>query len=209
MRTKQQLLPRLTVIVSQFGSYISHLQVREFGLEDEELIAILSALQPLCKEQSVKLIVNGKIHLMQHCDGVHLGSSSISLDEELSNVASANYVGYSAHSFDEAQKAISLGVDYLLYAPIFSPLSKDSSRPPLGISELAKLCSVSSIPVYALGGISVENVEECKEAGAAGVGSITSLFAADNFISNISDFIDEWNDGYKTSKGSLLDSKNQ
>jgi thiamine monophosphate synthase len=65
------------------------------------------------------------------------------------------------------------GADYAVLAPIFAPLSKPSSRPPLGLEALRAVASRSSIPVLALGGITRENAPLCVEAGAAGVAGIT------------------------------------
>jgi len=65
------------------------------------------------------------------------------------------------------------GADYVLLAPIFSPLSKDDGRPALGIEAIREFTRRSPTPVIALGGITNENVAACLEAGAAGIAGIS------------------------------------
>jgi thiamine-phosphate pyrophosphorylase len=64
------------------------------------------------------------------------------------------------------------GADYIYFSPIFQTPSKDNYGPPQGLERLAAVCRLVSIPVIAIGGISVENAVRCFEAGAAGVAAI-------------------------------------
>ncbi|HEY4086326.1 MAG TPA: thiamine phosphate synthase, partial [Bryobacteraceae bacterium] len=63
--------------------------------------------------------------------------------------------------------------DYAVLAPIFAPLSKPATAPPLGLDALRSIASKAGIPVIALGGITVENAPRCTDAGAAGIAGIT------------------------------------
>jgi thiamine-phosphate pyrophosphorylase len=58
-------------------------------------------------------------------------------------------------------------------APVFDPLSKAAYGRPLGIEELRRICQSVNLPVFALGGVTLRNAEECLAAGAAGVAGIT------------------------------------
>jgi thiamine-phosphate pyrophosphorylase len=76
---------------------------------------------------------------------------------------------------EEVARAEQEGADYVVFGPVFAPLSKESDLEPRGLEELGRVAHAVSIPVLALGGITAENAAECLAAGAAGVAGI-SLF---------------------------------
>jgi thiamine-phosphate pyrophosphorylase len=83
--------------------------------------------------------------------------------------------GVSCHSIDEVRAAEQEGAGYVVFGPVFAPLSKLSGLAPRGLDELARAARGVHIPVLALGGITRANAQSCVEAGAAGVAGI-SLF---------------------------------
>ena len=76
---------------------------------------------------------------------------------------------------EEVRTAEQEGADYVVFGPVFAPLSKVTALEPLGIDALAEAALAVRIPVLALGGITRENARDCMQAGAAGVAAI-SLF---------------------------------
>lgn len=66
-----------------------------------------------------------------------------------------------------------------LVAPIFSPGSKPGDRrPTLGLEGLSRLVASSPLPLFALGGVGLHNAGALRQAGAAGVATITGIFGA-------------------------------
>ncbi len=86
--------------------------------------------------------------------------------------------GCSIHSLEEAKQAEAVGADYLMYGPVFSSPSKPG-REGKGTGILREICDTVTLPVFAVSGVSAENLTECLAAGAYGVASI-SLFESDN-----------------------------
>ena len=82
-------------------------------------------------------------------------------------------IGVSCHTVDEVQAAAHEDADYVLFGPIFPPLSKASNQPALGLNELSRAAESVRIPVLALGGITRENAAACIEAGAVGIAGIS------------------------------------
>jgi thiamine-phosphate pyrophosphorylase len=105
-------------------------------------------------------------------DGVHLGVDSMPVQVVRQVAPRPFLLGASCHSLREAVAAESSGADYLLLGPIFETPSKLAYGPPLGLEELRNVAAQIKIPVLALGGITLERVRPCLEAGASGIAGI-------------------------------------
>jgi thiamine-phosphate pyrophosphorylase len=89
-------------------------------------------------------------------------------------------VGVSCHSLQEALAAEAAGANYILLGPIFATPSKLQYGPPLGLAKLREVTSQISIPVFALGGITLDRVPPCRQNGAAGIAGIRIFQDADS-----------------------------
>ena len=67
-------------------------------------------------------------------------------------------IGVSTHSLDEVRQANEEGADYVVFGPVFDTPSKRSFGPPLGLDRLKAACTHSTIPVFAVGGITSPRV---------------------------------------------------
>ena len=76
-------------------------------------------------------------------------------------------IGSSCHSPEEAEEAESLGAAYITAGHVFATDCK-KGLPPRGLDFLKAVCESVDIPVYAIGGISAENIDDVRKAGAAG-----------------------------------------
>jgi thiamine-phosphate pyrophosphorylase len=120
------------------------------------------------------VVVNDRVDvaLAGGADGVHLAGHSMPV-EVVRRIAPRPFViGVSCHSLGEAMAAESGGADYLVLGPVFETPSKLGYGPPLGLEKLRNITSQISIPVLALGGITVQRLRPCLEAGAAGIAGI-------------------------------------
>ena len=120
------------------------------------------------------VLVNDRLDvaLAAGAGGVHLGGQSMPVSTVRQVAPRPFVIGASCHSLGEAIAAESAGADYLLLGPVFETPSKLKYGPPLGLDELRRVNAQIRIPVLALGGITVERVRPCLEAGAAGVAGI-------------------------------------
>jgi thiamine-phosphate pyrophosphorylase len=171
---------------------VDWVQVREKDLDARELSALVrgameaaSAASPGRREERVKIIVNDRLDVAVACGaaGVHLGRESAPVEEVVKFVrrwreagrageARGFLVGVSCHSVEEARGAERDGADYLHFGPVFETPSKVKFGPAQGMQKLREVCEAVRIPVIAVGGIDERNIEECLEAGAAGVAAI-------------------------------------
>ena len=126
-----------------------------------------------------RILVNDRldIALAERADGVHLGESGLPVSEakhlvELRAAGKNFLVGTSCHSIESAKSAEKEGADYLLFGPVFNTPSKAAFGAPQGINRLSQVCILVSIPVLAIGGITLQNAPDCFAAGAAGIAAI-------------------------------------
>ena len=78
------------------------------------------------------------------------------------------YIGTSVHSIEQAKEAIALGASYVTAGHIFSTQCKPGLTP-RGIDFLKNICQTVQVPVFGIGGIHPDNMQQVLDAGAAGV----------------------------------------
>ena len=161
-------------------SGIHYFQLREKDLPPAELLFLAKEIRKNLTR--VKFIVNGSLDvaLAANADGVHLQKANIPVASVRARYADL-MIGYSAHSISEMEQASREGADYVFVSPIFDPISKQSGAVPLGISQLASWTKQMTIPVFALGGITKENLKDVQASGCSGAAGI-SLFLKEGHL---------------------------
>lgn len=188
LRKRAALVGAIEAAIEGAGGAVGHVLLREQHPEaaklagvspasDDAVLELANALLPICRNASAKLIINRRIDLARTsgCDGVHLGKDGPKIAEARLALGAGATIGYSAHSPEELTGMSQADLGYALLSPIFNPLSKRSSFAPLGVKTLARAASLTSIPLFALGGVTRENARSCIEAGAAGIAMISSV----------------------------------
>ncbi len=164
-------------IARQMADGVEWIQIREKDLEARELYALVCAVRDLPNPQGTKVLVNSRVDvaLAAGVAGVHLPSGSPEARRFRGIVPEGFLIGASCHSATEVVAAAAGGADYIVYGPVFAPLSKGSDLAPRGLEGLGEAVRSVKIPVLALGGIASGNIEACMRTGAAGIAGI-SLF---------------------------------
>jgi len=154
------------------------LQWREKDLPLEIALPLIRQGCGLARQTGKIFIVSSlvEVALREGADGVHLTSDQ-SVAEAVSARTAAGRAGFligkSAHSLAAALEAQSAGANYLLVSPVFSPISKEDHRPPLGVEGLREIVGRLDLPVFALGGVDHSNAPETLAAGVAGIAGIS------------------------------------
>lgn len=153
---------------------LDYFMLREKELAEEDLLELAQHLRP--NLLSAKFIINGSlaVALAVSADGVHLQRENIPVRKVRENYSHL-MIGYSAHSLQEMQTAAAEGADYVTISPVFAPRSKATDLKPIGLELLSVWTSQVKIPVFALGGIVAERLQDLRSAGCAGAAGI-SLF---------------------------------
>jgi thiamine-phosphate pyrophosphorylase len=173
---------------------VDWVQIREKDLSARDMVGLTRAAIKACKtapaRSDARILVNDRLDVAwaAGAGGVHAGEKSLPLRvlvDARSWTPSANFLlGASCHSLEGAIDAAEAGADYLFFGPVFETPSKLSYGPPQGLAKLGQVCSAVSIPVIAIGGITVENATACRKAGAGGIAAIR-LFQGDCDIAEI------------------------
>jgi thiamine-phosphate diphosphorylase len=161
------------------GAGVDLIQVRERQLSDRDLLAFVRDLTRRVHPFATRVLVNDRtdIALAAGAGGVHLKSHAPPAASVRPIVPSGFLIGRSVHSVEEAEAvAAAGGCDYLLFGTVYPSPSKPSDHPVAGLEGLSAVCHRVTLPVLAIGGITVERVPAVAATGAAGVAAI-SLFA--------------------------------
>jgi len=175
----------LSRIETAAAAGVDWMQIREKGLSGRNCgLLTRKALQRAAKSLAsnaapTRILVNDRLDvaLSEGAGGVHLGENSLPLPEakrlvKAQALSQDFLIGVSCHSLDAARSAASGGADYLFFGPIFATPSKAAFGAPQGLERLAEVCRAVSIPVLAIGGITLADASACLAAGAAGIAAI-------------------------------------
>jgi thiamine-phosphate pyrophosphorylase len=166
---------------------IDWIQIREKDLPAGELLSLAQRAVHASRARNTRIIVNDRLEvaLATQAAGVHLGRASLPVSDVLSRCREANaprdfLVGVSCHSVEEVREAADAGASYAVFGPVFDTPSKRAFGQPAGIAKLAAVCAAATIPVLAIGGVDLQNAEECLRVGAAGIAAIRMFQDASN-----------------------------
>src|SRR5215203_5465683 len=158
-------------------------QIREKSLRARVLFELVARAAEITRGSKTRLLVNDRSDIARAAgaDGAHLTSQSLPV-EVVRNVYGAEFlIGVSTHSLAEAQKAYAAGADFVVFGPVFETESKRAYGAPQGLDKLRDVTrALGEFPVLAIGGITLDNVGACFDAGARGVAAIRLLNDAEN-----------------------------
>jgi thiamine-phosphate pyrophosphorylase len=154
---------------------------------DQELAAILRELYPL-RSSGMRILVapapgtaDGATWL-RFCDGVHLTGSD-GPTERPANRHAPFLLSRSAHLPEHQEHHADLNdqLDMQTISPVFKPSYKGATEPvdALGLDGLRRFVASSSVPAWALGGISTENIRAVMGTGVHGVAIMGPLHVPD------------------------------
>jgi thiamine-phosphate pyrophosphorylase len=166
------------------------IQLREKDLPASDLEALAREAVRLVQENSAanrtRLLINSRVDIAiaAGVDGVHLRADDMAASEARVIFSKASVdkpvIGVSCHKLSEVRLAEAHGADFAVFAPVF----EKSGNPGQGLTALRAACGpvpspgmeaavpAGTMPLLALGGVTLENAHACIEAGAAGIAAI-------------------------------------
>jgi thiamine-phosphate pyrophosphorylase len=178
----QHILKQVSAAVT---AGVQLIQLREKRLPVQVLFELTATVVSIARESSTRVLVNDRADVAAGAgaDGVHLTTRSLTPDLIRNAFGAKLLIGASTHSVVEAREACKQGADFAVFGPIFPSPSKAKYGAPLGLGKLSEAArELTPFPLIALGGISLENANECLLAGASGIAGIT-VFGEPNTVS--------------------------
>lgn len=157
------------------------IQLREKELDDRTLLQRARGIRHLTRRLGALFIVNDRpdIAILAEADGVHLGQEDISLQEARRLLGPDALIGVSTHDLAQLQRAVLDGASYVGIGPVF-PSGTKSFETLAGVDYVRQAMASTSLPAFALGGITLENVSSVVAAGAQRLAVSQAICAAED-----------------------------
>jgi len=151
------------------------IQVRAKGLPHPQRVELALAVIGVAFRHKVPVIVNDDIQAAfeSGADGVHLGQEDFAAVAK-DKLAAMRLVGLSTHSLEQALRAERDGADYIGVGPVFATGTKPHVKP-VGLELLKEVAGKVAIPFFAIGGITLDNLDAVREAGATRVAVVSAI----------------------------------
>jgi thiamine-phosphate pyrophosphorylase len=156
------------------------LQLRDKTATTRQLVQIGQQLRALTRQHDARLIVNDRLDvaLAVEADGVHLGQDDLPVALARRIAGERLLIGVSAETVDEARQAEADSADYLGVGPMFATPTKPDAGAPVGPERLRAIKHAVRIPVFGIGGITLQNAPAVLNAGADGICVISAIVGA-------------------------------
>lgn len=172
-------------------SKVDAIILREKDLTEEEYEALAREVLKICDNYGANCVLHNFIRaaINLKATALHLPLAKL---REISNEDKSKFkmLGASCHSVSDAVEAEKLGCSYITAGHIFDTDCK-KDLPGRGLNFLKKVSEAASIPVYAIGGITPENADKTKNAGAKGVCVMSGFMQCEDVF----EYIRKWSEG--------------
>ncbi len=130
-----------------------------------------------------------------NADGVHLGQEDLPVDLTRIIVGPDKVIGLSTHNLAQVREGSSLPVDYLGIGPVFPSNTKKDHAKPIGLDGVRQLRALTTLPLFAIGGITSTCVKDLRNAGVDGVAVASAILDAENLEVAIKGFVSQVSGG--------------
>jgi thiamine-phosphate pyrophosphorylase len=154
----------------------SWIQLRFKTKNELNLFGLAESAKIMCDKYMADYIINDNVYLAKKmdADGVHLGLTDMSILEARTILGETKIIGGTANTFEHILQRTSENCDYIGLGPFQFTTTKEKLSPILGLEgyrSIVKQMKAKNIqiPVYAIGGIQLENIESLMETGIHGI----------------------------------------
>jgi thiamine-phosphate pyrophosphorylase len=180
-RCVRQGLSLLQVAEAWRDAGVRLIQYRDKPGSDAEVLRNAFALRSVFPEGETTLILNDRVHLFAASgfDGVHVGQTDLTAGRVRELIGAEAVLGISTHNPEQLRAADGLPVDYVAVGPVYATGTKVDADPVVGIEGVRVARALTRKPLVAIGGITLDRVDDVMIAGADAVAVISALLVGD------------------------------
>lgn len=160
-------------------------QLRMKEAPDEEFLRVGREVGRLCRQYGATFLLDDRVHLVAElgADGVHLGKNDMPPSEARRLLAEGKIIGATANTFEDIERAVAEGADYIGLGPFRFTQTKRNLSPILGLEgyrQILTRCRTAGItlPVVAIGGITAADIAGILATGVSGIALSGALIGA-------------------------------
>jgi thiamine-phosphate pyrophosphorylase len=147
----------------------------------------------LCREAGATFIVNDRADFAMLLEaGLHVGQDDLAPRDARMLIGPARLLGFSSHNAGQICAAAAEPLDYVAFGPVFATSSKERPDPVTGLEQTRECRALVSLPLVAIGGITLANAAEVFRAGADSVAVIAGLLPDGTGAQPIRKRMEEW-----------------
>ena len=167
-------------------------QYRNKTAPARELLQATQALGVTARQEGGSFLVNDRpdIARLAWANGVHVGQDDLDVAAARAIVGLEAIVGISTHNMEQFKAAADTDADYIAVGPVFETRSKEKPDPVVGLALIREARRLTSKPIVAIGGITLDRAAEVIAAGADSVAVISDILAAKNPAARVKQYLE-------------------
>lgn len=176
------------------------IQLRIKGISDDEFRQMAMEIIPLCKEHEAFLVFDDRVELSIETGvhGVHLGKKDMNPAIARETMGPEAIIGATANTADDILKLQGIDIDYIGLGPFRYTTTKSQLSPVLGIDGYRDIVSRVrksgiTLPIVAIGGITIDDIQDIMSTGVNGVAVSGSIINASDPVAYTRDILSELN----------------
>jgi thiamine-phosphate pyrophosphorylase len=171
---------------------VRFLQYRNKTASSRQLLESASRLSALLSPRGVSFVVNDRadVAALSGAGGVHVGQEDLGVRAARFVIGSDKWVGVSTHNLEQFERAAGSSADYIAVGPVFSTSTKTNPDPVIGLNFIGEARALTSKPIVAIGGITLDRAADVIRAGADSVAVISDILFAPDPAKRARQFID-------------------
>ncbi len=166
---------------------VKWIQYRPKNVSEQDIITEGNNISYLCRKNNITLILNDSVHLVKEikANGVHIGQKDMPVDKARELLGKDYIIGGTANTIDDINSLYNKNADYIGLGPFTYTTTKKNLSPTLGLIGYKNIIEELNnrniqIPIYAIGGIKPEHIQDIMRTGVNGIAVSSVLSETDN-----------------------------